>query len=304
VYTPIMAFALIGLVHLYRSQRALFPAILIWFVASTWIVVSWTEWWYGASYSLRPMITSYVLLSLPLGYFMVSLGDRLAFIRYGAYALMSALVVLNLFQMWQHHHGILDPYRTTKAYYWAIFGKTAVPAGAEQLKSIDRPFTQDQILSDPQNYRRMIVGRMDFEADVEFQSERQSMDSAMGSRVFRLDGDVQFTPALTSTYGELTNADHAWVHASMRLKVPATHDGEMPNLVFSIERKEGSYAYKSVSVGPSVTRGQWTAVQFDFLLPPIRDPNDELRCYAWCRSKSEVFVDDVQLDILLPRAGR
>lgn len=301
VYTPIMVFALLGLIFLHRRQRTLFPAIVIWFLASTWIVVSWTEWWYGASFSVRPMITSYVVLSLPLGYFVQAHCARGALWRIGLYGCLGALVALNLFQMWQHHHGVLDPYRTTRAYYWSIFGRTSVPEGAERLKSIERSFTGEHAFTDRQNYRKVVVRHLDFETLLVAQPERQQRDSLAGSTVYRMDGDMPYSPTIRSTYDRLTDSDHAWIHASMKLFVPKDFHEEMPCLVFSVDRAEGSYAYNTIC--PDITtfeRGQWAEIAFDQLLPPIRSGDDELKCYAWCRSRSPILIDDLALDIYLP----
>ncbi|NJO69514.1 MAG: hypothetical protein HC830_09740 [Bacteroidetes bacterium] len=62
-----MIFAIAGFYLLYQEKKELFPVITVFFLLSFWIISSWTEWWYGASYSSRPFITSYVLLALPLG---------------------------------------------------------------------------------------------------------------------------------------------------------------------------------------------------------------------------------------------
>lgn len=303
LYTPIMVLSLIGFFFLYRRQRALFVAIAVWCGIAFWIIASWTEWWYGASYSVRPMITLYPLLSIPFGLCLQAIASQQALLRFGSSVAIGALVVLNLFQMWQHHHGILDPYRTTKAYYWAIFGKTRVPSDAEGLKSIERPFTQDHVFANPQDYRKVVVGRQDFEADVEDRVQQQVFDSAAMSRVFRLNGDSPFTPSISASYGSLTDADHAWVHVRARLKVPADLSGELPCVVVSMERKEGSYGYKTVCADDSTCpRDAWITIEYDYMLPPIRDPDDELRSYVWNRSSHVVLVDDVQLDLYVPKS--
>lgn len=302
LYTPIMLVALVGFIFLYREQRRYAIVITVWCGVAFWVLASWTEWWYGASYSVRPMITLYVLLSVPFGLCLQAIRASHVLVRLPLFAVIGALVLLNLFQTWQHHHLILDPYRTTKAYYWAIFGRTTVPVGAEKLKSVERPFTEDHVFTDPENYRRVIVGRVDFEGPMSDEEGRQVIDSAAASTVFRLDGDAPFSQVIRSTYGDLTDADHAWVHASMKLFVPKSFNEEMPCLVFTIDRKEGSYGYKTRCPDPaSFALGQWNEVSFNFMLPPVRDDEDELKCYAWCRSRSFVLIDDLELDIFIPK---
>lgn len=303
LYTPVMVFALIGFAFLYKRQRSLFPAILIWFLASTWIIVSWTEWWYGASYSVRPMITSYVVLGLPLGYCIQTIGSSGALWRTALTGCIALLIGLNLFQTWQHHHNVLDPYRTTKEFYWAIFGRTHVPEGADRLKSPERLFTNENVFRDRTNYLRTIVDRFDFDGGSD--GSRVTWDSLAKSKVYRVDAEAPYSPTIRSPYGALTDSEYGWVHASVRLFVPADFTGEMPCLVFSVDRSEGSYAYKSDCPDPATfPRGQWTTVEFDQMLPPIRSGDDGLTCYVWGRSSASFFIDDLSLDIYTPKRTR
>ena len=48
---------------------------------------------------------------------------------------------LNQFQWWQLKNYILDPYRTTKDFYQAIFLKTSVNENDLHLLSVNRDFT-------------------------------------------------------------------------------------------------------------------------------------------------------------------
>lgn len=50
-------------------------------------------------------------------------------------------IFLNQFQWWQLRNYILDPYRTTKAYYWSIFLKTKPDASTAKLKRVERDFS-------------------------------------------------------------------------------------------------------------------------------------------------------------------
>ncbi|MGV9013699.1 MAG: hypothetical protein ACOH13_13990, partial [Flavobacteriales bacterium] len=81
VYTPVMAFALIGLVPLYRRRREVFWPVVVYCAIAFYILSSWSEWWYGASYSIRPMITLYPLLALPLGYALTVIAERKGAVR-------------------------------------------------------------------------------------------------------------------------------------------------------------------------------------------------------------------------------
>jgi hypothetical protein len=302
LYTPIMAFALVGFVFLRKRRPELFPAILIWSLLAFWIISSWSEWWYGASYSVRPMITTYVLLSIPLGLCIEAIRRSNVIVRGALFGLQGALIGLNGLQTWQHHNGILDPYRTTKDYYLAIFGKTHVPEGAEWTKSVERPFTDAYSFTDPEHYRRINIGRYDFEEKDNEHPEHYITDTLRRSQVYRLDGEVQFSPNIQNSYGALTTADHLRVKASVRMFVPVGFEGEPPCLVFTLERKEGSYGYTTRCPDvPDGERGRWKDVVLEYMPPPVRDPHDRLICYVWQRSASPVLIDDLNVEVYVPK---
>lgn len=296
LYTPIMGFALVGFVALRKRRPDLFPLILGWFLVAFWIICSWSEWWYGASYSIRPMITTYVLLAIPLGYCMLAIMTLAGPLRTLLVTAQVVLLGLNLFQTWQHHNGILDPYRTTKAYYLAIFGRTSVPSGADGLKSVGRAFDGSYHFADPERYRRLNIGHYDFEhLELEHPDHYQDDTLAQG-RAYRLDGNVQFSPSIMNSYGALTEADHIRVRASVRMFLPEGFEGEGPCLVFTLERKEGSYGY-TTSCPEASERGRWVDVVLEYMPPPARSPNDRLVCYVWHRSASPILIDDLRADV-------
>jgi hypothetical protein len=302
LYTPVMSFALVGFYFLRKRQPKLFPAILIWFLAEFWIISSWSEWWYGGSFSVRPMVTTYVLLALPLGYCIEALSRTRPIWRAGMATVIIAMIGLNLFQTWQLHAYILDPFRTTKGYYLAIFGRTSVPPGAEKFKSVERSFDGSYSFPDPQDYRRFNIGHYDFEVKDTEHPGNYVYDTLAQSMTFRLDSGVHFSPGIRNTYDALTGKDHIRVKATVRILVPVGFQGDAPCLVFTMEHKGGSYGYitRSPSVEPD-SLGKWQTVVLQYMSPPVREPNDRLISYVWGRSDSPVFIDDLDVQVFAPK---
>lgn len=295
VYTPVMVFALIGFVHLYRRRRELFPVVLGYFLVTFYIIASWSEWWYGASFSVRPMITSYVLLALPLGCFLESMARWRAAWRALLGTVMLGCVLLNLFQTWQLNHWILDPYRTTWAHYAAIFGRTSVPPGADALKLPEPDFTGVATLTDASGYRQRNLGFYDFEAPLAGQYGDLVRDTLAHRQAYQLDSTTQFSPNVETTFEAITPEDHAWIRASVAVRLPEGYSGETPCLVVTMKRREGSYGYRSVCVDPA-TSGSWTLLSVDYRTPNIRDVRDRLEVYVWHRGKDPVLIDDLRVD--------
>jgi hypothetical protein len=101
-----------------------FP-VLYFFIINTWIVIAWSDWHYGASYSARALVQSYAVLSIP----MAVMIDKLIFQK-RIWNLSQSLLFLiplifltflNLFQIWQYNKTILHFHDNNRRYYQAIF---------------------------------------------------------------------------------------------------------------------------------------------------------------------------------------
>jgi hypothetical protein len=122
VYTPVMIFAMAGLV--FRKRIAVFqPAILTFLILNIYIILSWWCWWYGGSMGMRPMVDSYALMAIPLAAFTdyVMKGRIFKKILYSVICLF--FVWLNIFQTYQYEEGSLDYERMNTRLYFKQFGK-------------------------------------------------------------------------------------------------------------------------------------------------------------------------------------
>jgi hypothetical protein len=296
IYTPVMLFALAGFVFLFRRERRLFWAILVYCSASFYVIASWSEWWYGASYSVRPMITLYPLLAIPLGFSLLYIWERPRALRLLLGGSLAVFVGLNLFQLWQFRNWVIHPYRTTRAYYFAVFGSTSIPQGADRLLSVDRSFEGNDVPLELSNYVQRTLGQYEFEPE-DTSQEMDRFDTLAQSHVLVLDGDHPYSPAVELPFLSITERDHAWLKARVRVFIPKGYEGDTPCLVVSMERKEGSYAYHTWCLAnDSLHQGAWTTLEGWYLTPEIRDPQDRVKCYIWQRGKGSVRVDRLQLE--------
>ena len=208
---------------------------------------------------------------------------------------MALFVVLNLFQIWQLNHFILDPYRTTPAYYAAIFGRTSVTDEDRKLLSVAPDFTGEAKLTNASGYRQRSLGHYDFEAPLAGCFGKLVRDTLDHDQAYTLDSITQFSPNIESTFEGITTEDHAWIRASVDVKLPLGYAGETPCLVVTMARKEGSYGYRTVCADPA-TAGQWVTLTTDYLTPNVRNVRDRLQIYVWHRGKAPVLIDDLRVD--------
>lgn len=129
IYTPIMSFALIGIAMMYRQSKALFSILSISFILYLYVIFSWWCWWYGGSYSSRPMIDIYPLLCIPLALFYQNIWERMQpkAIKILVASLMVIFLSLNMFQSWQYRLTLVHYDSMTWEAYKSSFMKQHFP---------------------------------------------------------------------------------------------------------------------------------------------------------------------------------
>nr|NQU93792.1 glycosyltransferase family 39 protein [Bacteroidota bacterium] len=163
IYTPVMLFAMVGFYHLYKFNRQISIPILLFFVLNLWIISSWSCWWYaGGSFSSRSLIPAYVVLAIPLGYFVNGIRSKKP-LKSVLFIIGIFLILLNLFQTWQWMNGIISKDWMTKEYYLAVFGKTEVTEAQKRLLLVDRNTEAEEFFTNEAYYSKRNIYLNGFE---------------------------------------------------------------------------------------------------------------------------------------------
>lgn len=117
IYTPITLFFIVGLFFL--KGKPYRKAIITFCLLNIWIIISWSDWQYGASYSTRALTQSYPVFALALAALIEKVWIKKWKIIVATIGLY--LLSLNLFQIWQYNTGILHYYDMNAKYYKAIY---------------------------------------------------------------------------------------------------------------------------------------------------------------------------------------
>jgi hypothetical protein len=293
LYTPVMIFSLIGFYFIYKNNKPIFPALFVYWIMAFYLIVSWTEWWYGAAFSNRALITTYPVLAISLGFFLQYLIKQKIYIKILTALCIVIFFSLNQFQWWQLKNYILDPYRTTKAYYWATFLKTSVSPEAKALLMVERDFGGIYEFKDIANYNQKLLFEDSFN---EMDGENYRRDN-YDNPFFQFKPQQEFSKTYSYKFKELTGKDHLWVRASVDIRYPIDFDGEFPCLVMTMEYKGKSYGYFAPELKPDSLKNDWKHFEFDYLTPVIRNNNDRFKCYIWNRVYKSFDVDNLKVDI-------
>lgn len=126
LYTPLMIFAIIGFVQLYKKHTSLFFPIFLFFIFNAYLISCWDCWWYGGSFAQRPFVESYVFMAFPLGVLIQRVCEKKYFFSIPLFLVGLFIIYLNLFQTQQALNGVIHTSLTTKEFYWKVFLKNAV----------------------------------------------------------------------------------------------------------------------------------------------------------------------------------
>ncbi len=304
VYTPLAIFFLLGLITLYKKKRDLFYPIFIYFIINLYLISSWSCWWYaGGCYSQRAVVSSYVLLALPLGFLVLRINELKFYKKTLIYLLFFVLVILNIFQFWQFHNDILKGYGMTGKYYFAIFGKTKIPEGSENLLLVSRSFSYNETMPSPENFNKKIIGEFNFTVPDVSKPDRYVKDIFDTAKYcFVLDSSCIYSPGLDMKYKNITGEYYAWIKASVEIFIPNTYNETLPALVVTFDHggKVYKYATRDFKYEDGEKR-EWKKISLDYQTPEVRDVNDCLKVYVWHRGRKPVYVKNLKIEAYDPK---
>lgn len=304
LYTPIMVFAFIGLFSIRKKRNDLLFPVLLFIIVNIWVLSSWTTWWYGESFSQRPVIDSYPLMALILGFFIDGLFRSGKLIKWSGIVLLFITMSFTLFQNWQYNRGIIEGSRMTKDYYWAVFGKTQFEPALDSLLFVKVGADEVEVLKNESDYDRKILCNYSFDGFDEYWDPlRYDTTKFVTPRMsFRLDENVNFSPDFRMPSSAFMNGDHAWIRASVWVYPTEDVIRKPVWLVITFLHDGKCYKYfASDKASSQMIPDQWNNIKADYLIPMIRNERDELQIYVWSQAGQKAYIDNMKVFVYSPK---
>ena len=294
IYTPVMILSLFGFIWMYRENKKLFWPSFIYFLLSFYLMSSWTEWWYGSSYSCRPIITLYPLLAISLGYFFKSLANTKHVVKCGSLMFVGLCLVLNQFQWWQFRSYILHDFRMTKEYYQKVFLKTTVSIEDRKLLDYESDFSGG--IGMIEEFKRKDWLTIDF-SNLPEQISSPKIVNKNKVPLFFIDSTEQWAFSLEHSVSDVTDADHFFLEYRVTYRYSSDiPDNGFPLLSSFIKRSNGTYGYAGFDL-KAAKKGEWVTETFRYSAPSIRNQNDRISSHIWNRSSSAIEIKHFQVDV-------
>lgn len=156
IYTPMMFFAIAGLVILYIKRRGLFYPICLYLGINLYLICCWWDWGYGGAFGMRALVQCYAFLIIPLAYFikwifsmhqkkMITILSGIVFITTSVF-----FCITNMYQTYLMKNSLLHWDSMTKeAYFYTLFN----------AENVDRVYLET-LFKHP-NYEDLLSGKRD-----------------------------------------------------------------------------------------------------------------------------------------------
>jgi hypothetical protein len=147
IYTPVTVFLIAGFffIRKYPFQRS----VLVFCLLNIWIIISWFDWKYGATYSTRALVQSYPVFALPF----TAVIERIYRVKWRIlfYLLGVFLIYVNLFQLEQYFNTVLHYRDMNRLYYGRIYlNRHPTPLDVSLLDT-------QEFLKDEEPYQREVI---------------------------------------------------------------------------------------------------------------------------------------------------
>lgn len=299
IYTPIMAFSLLGWLFLRKYHPGSQLAIFAFVGLHSFIHYSYYAWTYFPGLGQRPMVETYPLLSFGLAACFLFFTEK-KWLSWLPIVLLVFFTWLNFFQTWQMKKGVIWTERANKAFYWETFG--TLKSTINSLRAYDtKRFQPDS----SQLEMVEIIVEENFEDSTQYSVNREFVHSGQFSfyevkeysnLVEGTLGDIAPCDWLgLSIYAYMKGVDRPWNRDLCEILILEIYDekGQKQNgSSIPISAYIGNTDHSIWSTGEI---DRWGEASFFLEVPKKAKPSWTYKAYIFNPHGQKLYLDDLQL---------
>jgi hypothetical protein len=250
IYTPAAILFVIGLFFL--KKQPFRKSIITFALLNIWIVISWSDWKYGATYSTRALVQSYPVFALAMAAFLKHTFTKNW--RYLIGILAIFFICSNLFQLHQYNQGIIHYRDMNRKFYARIYlNPSPDPSDMSLLDNGDylAPAVQHShsIFGMSQNIPIQVskeVNKPILEHPIYFESDHNNW--------IKIKADIKSGVGFWNSYLACSyQKDSVWVKHRIRLFHVLAHPDSVNSYEFHVQIPDGQKSYLlKVFIDPDV----------------------------------------------------
>ncbi|MBW6484132.1 MAG: hypothetical protein K0B10_13855 [Vicingaceae bacterium] len=293
VYTPITFIAILGLIFLIKKNKFQTITWLLAFMVFTYILSSWSWWWYGGSFGMRPFIELFPLFTILLA-ILVQAFKKIYF-KGIIILLLLLLCRVNFIQAYQYRTFILHWNLMNKESYWKVFLKTDLKYSGVLWTETDynKPFNGKLILNSENDFEEPMENWHSNENTINFNKAKS------GNRITSVSEN--------GIYGETFSTPLHWEESkkeSIVIKITsdlfAITDSSEAKLVVALQdsTKENTKhwsAKPNLSVFDKSIINQWYKHYYTVKIDSC-EKGDILSIYFLNTGKSPFYIDNMKIE--------
>lgn len=297
IYTPIMAFSLLGWLFLRKyhpdSQLAIFTFVGL----HSFIHYSYYAWTYFPGLGNRPMVETYALLSFGLAACFFFFLEK-KWLSWLPIVLVVFFTWLNLFQTWQMQKGVIWSERGNRAFYWETFG--TMQSTLNSLRAYDtRQFQPDS--SEVQLVETLVDES--FEDSTQFAMNSEFVHSGQFS-FYKIEEysnlaeaplqEIQPNDWLgVSIYAYMKGVDRIWVRDLCEILILEIYDENGTKQAGASIPVSAYIGNNNYSIWTAGEIDRWDEASFFLRVPKKAKPNWTYKVYIYNPHGQKLYLDDL-----------
>lgn len=285
-YSPVMIFALIGFIPLYRKSRETWMIPALYSALFIYIAFAWDIWWYGGSLGQRTMVQLYPMLAFPLAAFLQSIQST-KWVKYLVYIVMIICIYISMWWIHQAHRGgMFLTEQMNRRYYWGVLGTWEMKD--DNIKYLD---TKDVYKGKPKKSQLIYENKLN---DGSIYNDC-SLPQIEGTGSFCMTKEVRNSPTFTI---QLSPGEAKWIRVSATFQAGLKEWSHYTMTQFHIRAMKGDQPIKERYIGVHrlLHDGQLKDIHQDFKLP--KEEFDRIEIYFWhAPEDKEIRIGNIRAEI-------